>query len=123
MKDLRNSTLRDETIISKITEGLDLTKAEDIEQVYRDLQSGLYSFETQAGRDFDDHIYELHSKVLSGEIKDSSAYSGSANSGRVKNSGTNNKKNRATYHNNKTGVSKEPITSFDEDKVSYFLKL
>lgn len=60
MNDLKDATLRDKLLIQKITEGLDLKNPSDIEKVYNELQSGLYNFESQVGRDFDDKIYELY---------------------------------------------------------------
>lgn len=68
MGDTRESILRDEELIKKIKNGADLNDPDDIERIYRDLQSGAYTFETEVGRNFDDEIYELHEKVLSGEI-------------------------------------------------------
>lgn len=70
MIDNREATLRDEALIKTITEGLNLNSAKDIKKIYSELQTGLYSFESSVGRDFDDHIYELMEKVKSGEIKD-----------------------------------------------------
>ena len=65
----REAALRDRELVHRITEGLDLNNPQDIERVYKEMQSGLYEFETEVGRKFDDEIYELHEKVLSGEIK------------------------------------------------------
>ena len=63
------AALRDQKIIDELTKGCDLTNPTDIEKVYKALLNGNYIFESNVGRDFDDEIYELHTKVLSGEIK------------------------------------------------------
>ncbi len=60
MPDNNKAALRDEALIKKITEGLDLNNPRDITRIYNELQSGLYSFESKVGRDFDDHIFELY---------------------------------------------------------------
>ncbi len=80
MTDLRENMLRDKELIRNITDGADLNNPDDIEKIYRDLQSGAYTFESEVGRNFDDKIYELHEKVLSGEITGNEA---SVNNGRV----------------------------------------
>ncbi len=69
--------LRDKELIKSITNGADLNNPDDIEKLYRDLQSGAYTFESEVGRNFDDKIYELHEKVLSGEITSDPVSSGS----------------------------------------------
>ncbi|MCR4989516.1 MAG: class B sortase [Lachnospiraceae bacterium] len=68
MTDLRENMLRDRELIRTITEGADLNNPDDIERIFKDLQSGAYTFESEVGRNFDDKIYELHDKVLKGEI-------------------------------------------------------
>ena len=63
--------LKDRAVIRKLTEGYDLSNAEDIEKVYKELISGNYTFVSKEGRDFDDKMYDLHEKVRSGEISSS----------------------------------------------------
>lgn len=70
------AVLRDQKIIDELTKGADLTNPTDIEKVYKALLNGNYIFESNVGRDFDDEIYELHTKVLSGEIKPKEAVKG-----------------------------------------------
>jgi len=65
-----DGALKDRAVIRKLTEGCDLSRAADIEKVYKELISGGYTFVSKEGRDFDDEMYELHEKVLSGEIVD-----------------------------------------------------
>jgi len=76
----REEALHDAQLIRHITEGLDLNNPKDIEKIYNELQAGTYSFKTDAGRIFDDKIYDLMQKVKSGEIKDNSL---KAKSGRM----------------------------------------
>ena len=77
MTDLRENMLRDKELIRTITEGADLNDPDDIERIYKDLQSGAYTFESEVGRNFDDHVYELYEKVKSGKIsKETSGTSG-----------------------------------------------
>lgn len=66
----REAALRDRELVRRITEGLDLNNPKDIERIYKEMQNGLYEFETEVGLKFDDQIYELHEKVLSGEIRE-----------------------------------------------------
>ena len=72
MIDNREAALCDEKLIKDITEGFDLSKEKDIEEVFKKLQTGSFDFKSEVGRAFDDHIFELHEKVLRGEIKDTS---------------------------------------------------
>ncbi|MCR4850086.1 MAG: class B sortase [Lachnospiraceae bacterium] len=103
MTDLRENMLRDKELIKSITNGADLDNPDDIEKIYRDLQSGAYTFESEVGRNFDDKIYELHEKVLSGEITSDPVSSGSK--GRSKEKSTNGK-NRYRSDGSKKSVEK-----------------
>ncbi len=69
MTDNKTAALRDQKLIKSITEGLDLNNPDDVEKIYKDLQSGVYSFESQVGRDFDDKIYELMQNIKSKKIE------------------------------------------------------
>lgn len=73
MVDNKAATLRDESVIKSITEGLDLNNPTDIIKVYKELQSGMYFFESQTGRDFDDEIYEKYQEVVKGQISSANA--------------------------------------------------
>ncbi len=59
----KEAALSDEALIRKITEGLDMNNPKDIEAVYNDLQSGIYSFQSEVGIAFDDEIYEKYQKI------------------------------------------------------------
>lgn len=69
MTDNKTAALRDQKLIKSITEGLDLNNPLDVEKIYKDLQSGVYSFESQVGRDFDDKIYELMQNIKSQKLE------------------------------------------------------
>ncbi len=95
--------LRDKELIKSITNGADLNNPDDIEKIYRDLQSGAYTFETEVGRNFDDKIYELHEKVLSGEIVATAASGNAGRSGRkTATKSTKTKAGRSGSDNSKT---------------------
>ena len=64
----REASLRDQAKINEISKGADFTNAYDVERVFKIIQSGSVEFESDYGRRFDDKIYDLHEKVLSGEI-------------------------------------------------------
>lgn len=63
MPNSNEAALRDERMIKRITEGLDLNNPNDIRKIYTELQSGAYVFESQTGRDFDDLIYEKYQSL------------------------------------------------------------
>lgn len=58
--------LADKIIIDDLRTSFDLSNANDIEIVYRQLQT--VRFKTIVGNKFDDYIFDLHEKVKKGEI-------------------------------------------------------
>lgn len=76
MSRIDEALLRDEEYISRLTKGRNLNNPKDIEEIYGALQAEGYYFESVKGREFDDSIYELHQKVLSGKIGGSQAKPG-----------------------------------------------
>lgn len=63
MPNSNEAALRDEKMIKRITEGLDLNNPNDIKKIYTELQSGAYVFESDTGRDFDDMIFEKYHQI------------------------------------------------------------
>ena len=53
------AALRDQAKIEKIRTRVDMEQPGEVIQLYIDMQSGKYRFETAVGNDFDDKIYEL----------------------------------------------------------------
>lgn len=53
---------RDKQLIDSIVANKRLDKPKDVELIYQELKSGRYHFESVAGRQFDDNIYELHKR-------------------------------------------------------------
>lgn len=89
-------SLRDQRYIEDITKGRTLDNPSDIEAIFKELQSDGYNFESPEGRDFDDEIYELHQKVLNGEIEDKHQGKGKKAKGIKKSKGAENKKTAKT---------------------------
>ena len=52
------AALRDQKKIDTIRSRMDLDDPGQLKQLYKELQSGAYRFETPVGNDFDDEIYE-----------------------------------------------------------------
>ncbi len=66
------AALRDQAKIEKIRTRVDMEQPGEVIQLYIDMQSGKYRFETAVGNDFDDKIYELAQQYKSqGYTKDS----------------------------------------------------
>lgn len=57
------AALRDKELIDSITDNLDLKNPKDVEKLYMELKKGKYEFESIAGRQFDDNIYELYKEI------------------------------------------------------------
>lgn len=57
------AALRDKQLVDKIIGSLSLDNPENIEKIYHELRVGKYRFESIVGRQFDDNIYELYSKI------------------------------------------------------------
>lgn len=55
---------RDKQLIETIIGNRSLGRTEDIEAIYHELKLGKYQFESIVGRQFDDNIYELYSRIL-----------------------------------------------------------
>lgn len=57
------SALRDKQLVDKIIGSLSLDNPEHIEKIYHELRVGKYRFESIVGRQFDDNIYELYTRM------------------------------------------------------------
>lgn len=57
------AALRDKQLVDKIIGSLSLDNPENIEKIYHELRVGKYRFESIVGRQFDDNIYELYSRI------------------------------------------------------------
>jgi hypothetical protein len=57
------AALRDKALIDSITADIDLENPKDVEKLYLELKNGKYEFESIAGRQFDDNIYELYTSI------------------------------------------------------------
>ncbi len=66
------AALRDEHKIKEIKVKFDLDKKADVFQLYQELQTGSFSFETPVGNDFDDEIFDLVEQFKAGTIKEKS---------------------------------------------------
>lgn len=62
------AALRDQEKINHLRSTTDFTNADSIMELYRMMQSKRNGFETVVGRDFDDEVYELVSKIKSGSF-------------------------------------------------------
>ena len=54
---------RDKVLIDSIMMNLKLERPKDVEKIYLELKQGKYQFESIVGRQFDDNIYELYTKM------------------------------------------------------------
>ena len=57
------AALRDKQLVDKIIGSLSLDNPENIEKIYHELRVGKYRFESIVGRQFDDNIYELYTRI------------------------------------------------------------
>ncbi|MBQ8596530.1 MAG: class B sortase [Lachnospiraceae bacterium] len=80
------AALRDQKKIENIKEKTDLNNPKQLYQLFAELQSGVYRFETTVGNDFDDEIYEqIEQLKAKGITPDNAAgYIGSKNAKKAK---------------------------------------
>ncbi len=86
------AALRDAKKIEEIKSNIDLSDSRQVRELYREMQSGVYRFETSVGNQFDDEIYERMQ-----QIKNSSASNGRKGSNRE----SQKKKRKVTSRGNK----------------------
>ena len=100
------AALRDKKKIDIIRSKIDLNNPKDVLELYTQMQSGTYRFETMVGNDFDDSIYELAEKYK----RQGETGKGNGGKNRKKNDKSRNKSHKAIK-----GSGKISLDDFDED--------
>lgn len=63
------AALRDKEIIDRIRKKTNLKNKDEVLNLFSELESGVYKFETLVGNDFDDEIYELVQNIKKGTFE------------------------------------------------------
>lgn len=98
------AALRDEEQIKALRSRYDFKNGTDVLELFRDLQSGKYVFESPVGNDFDDEVFEL-----AGQYKKAAPQgretAGPTTSGRTSAKGGNNSPNKPASKNDKKALA------------------
>ena len=116
-------SLRDQRYIEDITKGRTLDNPSDIEAIFKELQSDGYNFESPEGRDFDDEIYELHQKVLSGEIVEKPQGKVKKAKGTKKSKGAESKKAAVSSRDSSSSSKAKSNSKSDDEAIKLLVEL
>ncbi len=98
------AALRDKEIIDRIRRKVDFNNKDDVMNLYSEIETGKYKFETLVGNDFDDYVFELAQNIKMGTFE-----------GKEKNT-----KNSA-HKKAKSNKKKVKLEDFDEDMQKHIL--